>query len=70
MIEFVNENTSDKLSERELEEHYRDMLDENLPELGILGMYYTVGTALKELDPIAFRECFLQYADAEGWTEK
>ena len=55
----------DTVSEWELEEQFEDMLNDVYPMIEIVGMYFESGTALKELDPIAFREAFLDYINSQ-----
>ena len=44
-----------KLSDYQLEEAYKDLLDECYPAYIIAGMEYLPSTILRECDPIAFR---------------
>lgn len=53
----------DTVSEWELESQFEEMINESYPLVEIIGMYFEPGRALKELDPIAFRESFLNYID-------
>ena len=45
-----------KIKEIEIsEEEYEEMLNENYPEIDVLGCSYQAGYLLKEIDPIRFR---------------
>lgn len=46
------------------EEEYEDLLNENYGEVMIAGHAFEVGTSLRILDYIAFREGYLDYIDA------
>ena len=37
------------------EKEFEEMLNENYDDISVMGMTYGQGTALKELDPVAFR---------------
>lgn len=55
--------------ESELENEFREQLNELYDpyKIGIFEFY--AGDILKEMDPIAFREDFLNWLDAEGIEE-
>ena len=55
-----------KLQDYELEEQYKEMLDECYGTVKVAGMEYDTSRALYELDPIAYR---VGLADYEGTTE-
>lgn len=55
-----------KLRDYEIEEQFKEMLDEYYPVVTLLGMEYSPSYALRELDPIAYR-CAL--SDYEGTEE-
>lgn len=50
----------------ELLEAYRALLDGCYTEVQITGCTLEPSRILEELDPIAFRQGYLDYADAEG----
>lgn len=50
----------------ELLEAYRVFLDNCCPEVSVFGHTFEPSEVLEELDPIAFRQGYLDYADAEG----
>lgn len=50
----------------ELQEAYREFLNEVHPEVTIAGCTFEPSEVLEKLDPIAFRQSYLDYADAEG----
>ena len=50
----------------ELLESYRELLDECHSEITIAGCTFEPSRVLEELDPITFRQGYLDYADAEG----
>lgn len=50
----------------ELQEAYRELLDECYSAITIAGCTFEPSEVLEELDPIAFRQGYLDYADAEG----
>jgi len=56
-----------KVSEYNAEKSFRDMLDDCYEPIKICGYEYPPSYALKEIDPIAYRQEFLNYADSEGW---
>jgi len=66
------------LSEYEAFQLYDQMLNEVYPELSIGHSTFLPSTVLKELDPIAYRVGFSEYADSlaedgefvEGWTDE
>ena len=45
---------------------FEDMLDEVCGPVIIAGHSYDAAYALKEVDPIAYREAFLNWLDSEG----
>jgi len=55
-----------RLAEHEIEELFKDFLDEVEPPIKILGMEYSASYALKELDPIAYR---VALSDWEAFTD-
>ena len=54
------------ISEWEAERDFEEMLGEVYGTVEICGYTFDAGRALKELDPIAFREGMLCHYDAEG----
>lgn len=50
----------------ELVEVYRDLVNEYESTVVVQGMEFDPSEVLEKLDPIAFREGYLDYADAEG----
>lgn len=50
----------------ELLEEYRDFLDDCCPEVSVFGHTFEPSRVLEELDPVAFRQGYLEYADAVG----
>jgi len=73
-----NKETKMILSEYEAFQLYDQMLNEVYPELSIGHSTFLPSTVLKELDPIAYRVGFSEYADSlaedgefvEGWTDE
>lgn len=53
------------LSESDMENLTEEMLDGAYGTVKVCGMDWDAGTALKALDPIAFRQEMLNYADAD-----
>lgn len=47
------------------EERFEDMLNECYPEIEIIGLKYQAGSALKILDPVAFRCGCNDFIDSE-----
>lgn len=47
-------------------EAYREFLNEVEPEVTVAGCTFDPASILEELDPIAFRCGYLDYADSEG----
>lgn len=52
-------------NDRELETRFDEFLDECYPEVKIAGYTYSTSHALKEIDPIAYREGFNNWLDSE-----
>lgn len=50
----------------ELVEEYRNLLDEIYAEVHIVGCSFEPSKILEELDPIAFRCGYLDYANSNG----
>lgn len=59
----------DVLSEYELADVHLEFLNDALPVIDINGMRYLAGDVLREIDPIAFRQDFLDYLDMFDWEE-
>ena len=55
----------DLLTEGELEDRFTEMLDDCYDLVPVCGYEYAAGHAFRELDPIAFRESFLDWIDAQ-----
>lgn len=53
-----------KLQDYELEELYKDFIDETTPAVNIWGMEYEASRVLLEVDPIAYRVGFSDWADS------
>lgn len=60
------EETSNKISEREAEQRFDDFLNEVFPTISICGYDYDPAQALKQCDPTAYREEFNNWLDSEG----
>jgi len=56
-------------TERKLTAEFVDVLNDEHDEIVICGMTFLAGRALQRLDPVAFREAFLNWLDSEGWVE-
>ena len=52
-----------KLTDYELEELYKDFIDETTPTITIWGMEYEASRVLLEVDPIAYRVGFSDWLD-------
>lgn len=59
-------NTTNITTMSELLEAYRDFLDNCCPEVLVFGYTFKPSRVLEELDPIAFRQGYLDYADFIG----
>lgn len=59
----------DVLSEYELADAHLKFLNDSLPVIKIGYLQYLAGNVLREVDPIAFREDFLDYLDSFDWHE-
>lgn len=57
--------SGNEITDWELESQYEEMVNENYPVVTIQGQEFSQGTALKRLDPTAFRGSFLDYIDAK-----
>jgi len=64
-LQILQNGNVTEYSERELEEQYRDMLDDVYGEIDICGYKYPASRALADIDPIAFREGFHDYTSPE-----
>lgn len=53
----------------DVEERFEDMLNECYPEIEIIGLKYQAGSALKVLDPVAFRCGHADFIDSEVSNE-
>lgn len=51
------------------EDDFVDILNEEYGEVEIVGYTYMAGDVLREIDPIAFRELYLDWLDSEGIDE-
>lgn len=52
-------------SEREFEDRFAEDLDDCWEPVSVCGFVFNAGRALRELDPIAFRESFLAWINAQ-----
>jgi len=50
-------------TDRDLETMFDEMLDECHPTITIGSLYYNVSDVLKSVDPVAYRQEFLNYLD-------
>ena len=55
-----------KMTERQAEKLYKEMLDECYGTVTIAGYEYATSLALKEIDEVAYRCGFNDFCDAEG----
>ena len=55
----------DLRTEGELEDEFTDQLDDCWEPVSVCGYEYAAGRTLREMDPIAFRESFLDWIDAQ-----
>ncbi len=52
------------VAEYEIERQFNDMLDDVYGDIEIFGQYhYSYSRAVKDLDPILYRQAFLDYVD-------
>ena len=56
------------ISKSDAEDQFDDFLDEVNEDIHIGNLTYTTSQVLKEVDPIAYREEFLNWLDAENLT--
>lgn len=61
--DYFDVATQTVYTEQELSDRYEDMLNDTYDMVDIAGHLYSAGYALKQLDPIAFREAVLAYID-------
>lgn len=61
--EYVLADSGEPVGDYELEQMYRDALDDN-GDVTIAGMAYSVSHALERVDPIAYRCGFNDYVDS------
>ena len=57
-------DTAEYITEYELIDQYKDMLNECYPVVEIAGMTFEPATVIYECDPIAFRIGLHEYADS------
>lgn len=65
MYDTNETDTPTTITEWEAERDYEELLGELYDTVEICGYTFDAGRALKELDPIAFREGMLSYYDSE-----
>ena len=58
-----------KLQDYELEELYKDFLNDSLETVKIMGMEYEPARVLQEIDPIAYRVGFSDWLDGQDNCE-
>lgn len=56
------------IPEHEAKEQYNEFLDEAYGEVDVAGYSYMTSQLLEEVDPIAWREGFLDWLDSENLT--
>ena len=61
--DYFDVATQTVYTEEELSDRYEEMLNDTHDMVDIAGHLYPAGYALKQLDPIAFREAVLAYID-------
>jgi len=61
----LREDIIEEISEYDLDQRYKDMLDEVYGDAEIAGMKYATSRALEELDPTAYRVGFSDWLDGE-----
>jgi len=59
----AEQRIKDELEPIDLEQLYRDMLDECEPEVKVAGLSFCASRIVEELDPVAFRCGVCDYAD-------
>ena len=59
-----------KLQDYELEQLYKEFIDETTPVVEIWGMEYEASRVLLEVDPIAFRVGFHDWIDSQDPCEE
>ena len=57
---YENKQTGERIMDSELDDKIEEELNELYPMVSICGLEYGSGTALREVDPIAFR-CIVAY---------
>jgi hypothetical protein len=62
--EKAEQRIKDELDPIDLEQLYRDMLDELEPEVKVAGLSFCASRIIEELDPVAFRCGVCDYADS------
>jgi hypothetical protein len=65
----VNEKVKENLTSIDVEERYKEALDECNGEVNVAGMKFSTSYALKELDPTAFDCGMNDYIDSENFYE-
>lgn len=63
--EYWDIQTGEGLSDYELHQRYDEMLDEVYENATIAGMEYSTSSALKQVDPVAYRVGFSDWIDSE-----
>lgn len=69
MIKYTGPEGNTTIYDYELEARFDQLLDDNEEWPTILGMTFQPSRVLKEYDPGAYRESFINWADAAGYTE-
>jgi len=64
------EETLQSLTLEQLTEEFNDVLDDAQGEVTICGMTYAASDVLRAVDPIAYRQEFLAWLDAECAAER
>lgn len=62
----VEEDTRIELSESEADEAFQDFVNEINPVITICGLDYEPARALKQIDPTAYHEGFLNWMDMQS----
>lgn len=63
--DYFDINTGEGVSDYELHQRYDEMLDEVYEDTTIAGYEYSTSSALKQVDPIAYRVGFSEWVDSE-----
>ncbi len=67
-MSISNQNTA--MTKRDWLTAFDEYLEDNYPKYDMFGLSFLPSDILKEVDPIAYKECFYDWLCAEGWQNE